>query len=141
LRALIGHSVLLFEYAGREGFGRDATCERRVVVDVEFEEVEELVRDKVNRTINFLLNAEEELEGAVGFVAGRERNVLQLAAGVGYVFACFTGGRLRLPLRGERGKMLHCTVQTADGNWLARVVATCFLEGLQGLLTAHRAGE
>lgn len=108
MRGLIGHSVLLFEYAGREGFGRDATCERRVVVDVEFEEVEEFVCDKVNRTIDFLLDAEEEFEGAVGFVAGWEGDVLQLAAGVGYVFACFAGGRLGLPMRGERQNVTLC---------------------------------
>jgi hypothetical protein len=78
--ALLGYfvrdAVLLLEDAGWERFRGDAACEGCVVVDVEFEEVEELVRDKVNCAVYFALDAEEEFEGAPGFVAHGEGYVL-----------------------------------------------------------------
>ena len=110
-------------------------------MDVEFEEVEELVCDEVDGTVDFLFDAEEQFEGSPSFVAGWEGDVLELSRGVGYVFACFATRRSAGQLiRGER-KDVHCAIQTADGNWLARVVASCFLERLQRLLTAQRTGE
>ena len=51
--------------------------------------MEEFVRDKVNGAVYFALNAEEKLERPACFVAGWEGDVLELTAGVGYVFACF----------------------------------------------------
>lgn len=80
--------ILLGHRGGRERLSWDAAGEWRVIVDVELEEVEEGVVDKVEGAVNFLLNAEKQLEGPAGFVAGREWNVRELARGVGYVLAC-----------------------------------------------------
>lgn len=91
MRALIADAVLLLEHAGGQRFGGDAAGKRCVVVDVEFQQVEELVRDEVYRAVDFALYAEEELERPSGFVARGEGYVLELAAGVGYVFARLAG--------------------------------------------------
>lgn len=73
--------------AGGQGFGGDATGQRRVVVDVELEQVEEGVVDEVQGAVDVLFHAEEEFEGAAGFVAGEGGDVGELARGVGDVFA------------------------------------------------------
>ena len=79
----------MLENAGRKRLRRDAASERGIVVNIEFEKMEEFVRDKVNGAVYFALNAEEKLERPACFVAGWEGDVLELTAGVGYVFACF----------------------------------------------------
>lgn len=52
-------------------------------MDVEFEEVEEFVRDEIERAVYVFFDAEEEFEGAAGFVARWEGDVLELAGSVG----------------------------------------------------------
>ena len=71
----------------REWFGGDAAGERGVIVDVEFEEVEERVVDEVDGAVDFLLDAEEEFEGPARFVAGWEGDVGELAGCIVDVFA------------------------------------------------------
>jgi hypothetical protein len=44
-------------------------------VDVEFQQVEERVVDEVDRAVDVLFYAEEELKGAAGFIASRERDI------------------------------------------------------------------
>lgn len=140
LRGLVGYAVLLLENAGGEGLRWDAAGEGRVVVDVEFQQVEEAVGDEFDGAVYLALDAEEEFEGAPGFVARREGDVLELAVDVGDVLACLSVVVLagRSVGRGI-GIVLHCAVQAGDGNWLACVVASCFFEPLQRFLTAHRA--
>ena len=61
-------------------------------MDVEFELVEEGVVDFGDGAVDVFLDAEEEFEGAPGFVAGREGDVGEFVRyGVGDVFAGFTG--------------------------------------------------
>lgn len=79
---------LFLQRARRQGFGRDAAGKGSIVVDVEFEQVEERVVDEVEGAVDFLFDAEEEFERAAGFVAGEEGDVGELTLGVGYVFAC-----------------------------------------------------
>lgn len=55
-------------------------------MDVEFEEMKELVRNKVNRAIDVFLYAKEEFEGSAGFVAGWEWDILELARGIRDLF-------------------------------------------------------
>jgi hypothetical protein len=66
---------LIFQCAGRERLGRYAAGQRRVVVDVEFQQVEERVVDEVDRAVDVLFYAEEELERAAGLIASRERDI------------------------------------------------------------------
>lgn len=66
---------LIFQSAGRERLGRYAAGQGRVVVDVEFQQVEERIVDEVDRAVNLLFYAEEELQRAAGFVASREWDV------------------------------------------------------------------
>ena len=66
---------LIFQSAGRERLGRYAAGQGRVVVDVEFQQVEERVVDEVDRAVDLLLYAEEELQRAAGFIASREWDV------------------------------------------------------------------
>ena len=61
LATLIRHPVFVFEHAGWQGFRGDAARERRVVVDVEFEQVEEFVRYEVDGAVDVFFYAEEEL--------------------------------------------------------------------------------
>lgn len=57
-------------------------------MNVELEEVEEGVVDEVDGAVYVALNAEVELEGAAGFVAGEGGDVGELVRDrVGYVFA------------------------------------------------------
>lgn len=81
---------LILQSAGREGLGGYAAGERRVVVDVELEQVEERVVDEVDRAVDLLLHAEEELQRPAGLVACREGDVGELACGVGDVLARVT---------------------------------------------------
>lgn len=78
---------LFFAGAGRERLRWDAAGQWRIIVDVEFQQMEERVVDKVNRAVDILFYAKEELERAAGFIAGRERDIGQLASSVGNVFA------------------------------------------------------
>lgn len=80
----------IFQYAGRERLRGYAAGQGSVVVDVELQQVEERVIDKVDRAIDVLFYAKEELERTASFVAGRERNVGKLACSVGNVFASVT---------------------------------------------------
>lgn len=61
--------------------GGQAARERRVVVDVEFEQVEEGVGDERDGAVEFALDAVLELQRLAGFVAGREGDPLQLVVG------------------------------------------------------------
>lgn len=81
---------LIFQDRGRERLGGDSTGQRRIVVDVEFEEVEEGVVDEVDCAVDFLFDAEVELERAAGLVACECWDVGELAGFVGDVFACVT---------------------------------------------------
>jgi hypothetical protein len=81
---------LIFQCAGRERLRGYAAGQGSVVVDVELQQVEERVVDKVDCAVDVLLYAEEKLERAAGFVAGREWNVGKLACSVGDVFASVT---------------------------------------------------
>lgn len=140
LRHLIADSVLLLEHAGRQRFGRDTASEGRVVMHVEFEEVEELVSHEVDGAIDLLLDTEKQFERSAGLVARREGYVLQLAVGVNDVLARLAEVRLGVCERAIEGDE-HCAVQTGDGDGLAGVVASCFLKRFQRFLTAHGAGE
>lgn len=66
---------LFFQCARRERLGGYAAGQGCVIVDVELEQVEEWVVDKVNCAVDVLLYAKEELERATGFIASRERDV------------------------------------------------------------------
>ena len=66
---------LLFQSAGRERLGRYAAGQRSIVVDIEFQQVEERVVDEVDRAVDLLLYAEEQLQRAAGFIASREWDV------------------------------------------------------------------
>ena len=66
---------LIFQCAGRERLSRYAAGQRCVVVDVEFQQVEEWVVNEVDRTVDLLLYTKEELQRAAGFIASRERDV------------------------------------------------------------------
>ncbi|KAL7900605.1 hypothetical protein HDV63DRAFT_369164 [Trichoderma sp. SZMC 28014] len=61
--------------------GGQAARERRVVVDVELEQVEEGVGDEGDRAVDLALNAVVELQRLAGLVAGREGDPLQLVVG------------------------------------------------------------
>jgi hypothetical protein len=75
-------AVFALEDRGRERLGRDTAGERRVVVDVEFEEVEEFVGYEVDGAVYVFFHAEVEFEGPARFVADWERDVLELAGRV-----------------------------------------------------------
>ena len=66
---------LIFQCTRRERLGRYAAGQGCVVVDVEFQQVEERVVDEVDRAVDLLLYAEEQLQRAAGFIASRERDV------------------------------------------------------------------
>lgn len=80
----------ILQSAGRERFRRYAAGQWRIVVDVELEQMEERVVDKVDRAVDLLFHAEEELERTAGFVARWEGDVGQLACSVGDVLAGIT---------------------------------------------------
>jgi hypothetical protein len=84
----------IFQCAGRERLRGYAAGQGSVVVDVELQQVEERVVDEVDCAIDVLFYAEEELERAACFVAGREWNVGELACSVGDVLAGVTDGLL-----------------------------------------------
>lgn len=64
------------EDRGGEGLRGDAAGEGGVVVDVEFEEMEEFISYKVYGAVHVFFDAKEEFEGATGFVADGEGYVL-----------------------------------------------------------------
>jgi len=66
---------LFFQCAGWEGLGRYAAGQGCVVVDVEFQQVEERVVDEVDCAVDLLLYTEKELQRAAGFIASREWDV------------------------------------------------------------------
>lgn len=68
-----------------------AARERRIVVDVELEQVEEGVGDEGNRAVDLALDAVVELQRLAGFVAGREGDPLQLVVVQLDVLAGVTG--------------------------------------------------
>jgi len=84
----------IFQCAGWEGLRGYAAGQRSVVVDVELQQVEEWVVDKVDCAVDVLLYAEEKLEWSAGFIASREWNVGKLACSVGDVLAGVTDGLL-----------------------------------------------
>jgi hypothetical protein len=73
----------------RLGAGGEAAGERRVGVDVEFEEVEEGVGYEFDGAVLFRLDAVVEFERFACFVAVGEGRPFYLVRGVFYVFACF----------------------------------------------------
>jgi hypothetical protein len=73
---------------------RQTAGERGVVVDVEFEEVEEGVCYEGNGAVEFVFYAVADFERLAGLVAGWEGNVLEFVGGVLDVFARFTEGVL-----------------------------------------------
>jgi hypothetical protein len=83
LRRFVGHAVFALEDGGREGFRRNAARQRGVIVNVEFEEMEEFVGHEVDGAVYIALDAEVEFEGAASLVAGGEGDVLELVGGVG----------------------------------------------------------
>lgn len=85
---------LIFQCAGRERLRRYAAGQRCIVVDVEFQQVEERVVDEVDCAVDLLLYAKEELQRAAGFIASRERDVRKLACSVGDMFASVTDIRV-----------------------------------------------
>jgi hypothetical protein len=73
--------------------------------------VEELVGYEVNGAVHIFLDAKVEFERPTGLVARRECNVLQLAARIGDVLACFSGLGVSFGLSVEQAKgVVHCTV-------------------------------
>lgn len=72
--------------------GGQAAGERRVVVDVELEQVEEGVGDEGDGAVELRLDAVLELQRLAGLVAGREGDPLQLVVGQLDVFARVTAG-------------------------------------------------
>lgn len=74
---------------------RYATCEGRVVVDVVLQSVEEGIVNEVDRTIDVFFHAKVELEWSSGLVAGRERDVLEVAS------------RIRDMLAGAESQYVH----------------------------------
>lgn len=60
-------------------------------MDVELQQMEKGVVDKVDCAVDILFYTEEELKRAAGFIAGGERDVGQLACSVGNVFASVAG--------------------------------------------------
>jgi hypothetical protein len=74
----------------RRGAGGQAARERRIVVDVELEQVEEGVGDEGDGAIDLALDAVVELQRLSGLVAGREGDPLQLVVGQFDVFAGVT---------------------------------------------------
>lgn len=59
--------------------GGNATGQRGIIVDVEFEEVEEGIVNGLEGAINVFLNAKVKLERAPRLIARHERNILKLA--------------------------------------------------------------
>lgn len=75
----------------RRRAGGQAARERRIVVDVELEQVEEGVGDEGDGAIDLAFDAVVELQGLAGFVARWEGDPLQLVVGQFDVFAGITG--------------------------------------------------
>lgn len=71
--------------------GGQAARQRRIVVDVELEQVEEGIRDQRDGAVELALDAVLELQRLAGFVAGREGDPLQLVVGQFDVLAGVTG--------------------------------------------------
>lgn len=74
----------------RRRAGGQAARERRIVVDVELEQVEEGVGDEGDRAVDLALDAVLELQRLAGLVAGREGDPLQLVVSQLDVFAGVT---------------------------------------------------
>lgn len=55
-------------------------------MDVELEQMEEGIGNKVDGTVYVVFVAEEEFEGTLSFGAGGEGDVLEVAGGVGYLW-------------------------------------------------------
>ena len=81
--------VILLHDARWKGLSGNAAGKRGIVVDVEFEEVEERVVDEVDGAVDFLIDAEVQLQWPTGLIAGECGNVCQLTGcGIGDVLAC-----------------------------------------------------
>ena len=72
----------------REWISWDTTCQRRVVVNEELEEMVRFVRQGVDGASEGLRYAVAEREDRGGFVADGKGDVLQVAMGVRDVFTC-----------------------------------------------------
>lgn len=100
---------------GEEWMGWDAAGQRSVVVHVKLEEMEEFVRYGGDGAVGVFFNTEKEVEGSIGFITGREGDILQLASRVGYM----------LP-------RINRSVQAADGYSLPKRIAGLFIQALFG---------
>lgn len=87
LRALF---KLIFQHRWRERLRGYSAGQRRIVVDVEFEEVEKRVVDEVDGAVDFLFDAEVKLERSSGFIACESGHVGELSRLVGNMFAGVT---------------------------------------------------
>lgn len=67
--------VLLFEGGGRKRFGRNSAGERHIIMHIKLQQVEERVVYEIDRAIDILLHAEQQLQRSTGLVACREGNV------------------------------------------------------------------
>ena len=103
---------------GFEWIGGYATCERGIGVDKELDQVVELVGEFVDgASLGFGVRVRER-EGRLCLVARREGNVLQVAMGVGYMFAgC------------------KAAIEAGDGEEVALLVA--FSRGCEGGLVSN----
>lgn len=97
--------LLADDFDMRRRASREATAQRCVAVDIEFEEVEEGIVDKRDGAVDLALDAVAELERPVGFVADGEGNPVDLVLGVFEVFASFSAGEgvVSMLRRGPRG--------------------------------------
>jgi hypothetical protein len=128
----------IFQCAGRERLRGYAAGQGSVVVDVELQQVEERVVDKVDRAVDVLLYAEKKLERAACFVAGWEWNVGELACSVGNVLAGITDGMsVKRSIESRHQCSIHGPVQTADGYLLADTVPLLY----KWLLGSFCSGE
>ena len=129
---------LIFQCTRRERLGRYAAGQGCVVVDVEFQQVEERVVDEVDCAVDVLLYAEEKLERSACFVAGREWNVGKLACSVGNMFAGVTDGlSAKRLIYSAQHCNVHGPVQAADGYLLADTVPLLY----KWLLGSFGSGE
>lgn len=96
-------------------------------MDVELEQVEERIIDKVDGAVDILFDAEVELERAAGLVACESRDVGELSRFIGNVFAGVTvcpkpKTSVSPLLRYVPPHNVHCSVQARHWNWLADFV-------------------
>lgn len=116
---------LIFQRAGRERLGRYAASQRRVVVNVELQQMKERVIDEIDCAVDVLFHAKEELERAAGFIASREGDVRQLTCSVGDVFAGVAKHTISTTVQTISKQLqanIHSSVQAAHGDLLSNAI-------------------